>query len=452
MPRDLTSVAVERALEREGCALCRLSGEHERRWLWLVLWEQVTDPEIRDRIAAAWGFCRRHAWGLAHLERAEFGGSLGTAIIYEDLTSRLLERCPASACAPGGRRFPRAARAFDFGALRPGRSCPACAAQREEAASKIAWLARCAAEDWFVAVYRQSDGLCLGHLALVLRRATPPVRGFLLEAQLAALRAASATTLAPARLALLGRDEAPPPLADGHGRPPSRPRGHGPPNGDDPGAECPACATERREEPLRLAALLEPAASPASEPGWLCATHLGRLHATARASGREAALVAWASERAAAACLELEALACGARGRRGPRLPDWTGRRASGPAPAVYPCAVCADVAAAGQVRAQAIARAAGSDLERRALAADLCLRHLGAAWSAVPSAAVTAVESRLRARLQSLAHELREYVRKSDWNRRHEARGAEQTAWRRGVALFVGDDAAWPDARERWA
>ena len=71
MPRDITGAILERACEQEGCPLCRLARAQERRWLWMLLWENVNDPGVRDRIAVSWGFCRRHAWELAYLERRD---------------------------------------------------------------------------------------------------------------------------------------------------------------------------------------------------------------------------------------------------------------------------------------------------------------------------------------------------------------------------------------------
>ena len=125
MPRDILSVALEGALCREGCAICALLLRQERHRMWILLWENANDPEIRELLDASGGFCHRHAWWMGR--RGEQSGPMAMAIIYESLIGQLLGRCGAHArpqpLAAVGARCPDGAT--------PGRACPACAAMAE---------------------------------------------------------------------------------------------------------------------------------------------------------------------------------------------------------------------------------------------------------------------------------------------------------------------------------
>jgi hypothetical protein len=445
MPRDLTSVAVERALEQEGCALCRLAHDHERRWLWLLLWEQVTDPEIRERIGVAWGFCRRHAWTLAHIERREFGGSLGTSIIYEDLTGRVLERCGGATPGTGPRQRARSGRSPDLSRVLPGQRCPTCAALEAEARDKVAWFARSVTEPWLVEVYRRADGLCIDHLYRVLTRADAQARAWLVDVHTSRFAAVSHEPCPNGELSLLAGPGSPQllpasrlALGDGYSLPGALRAEH-----DIRG--CSGCTAEAEAEAGELRRILAATGAPADDPGGLCAEHVVRLQQTAMLAGRTDQVAAWAARRARAAGADLTALASASTARGLARLAAWgAGRRPAAP-PRATACTVCAAMTTAGRERGLALAQSDPREAEQTASAGDWCLRHLGAAWPTLSPAAARSVVARLRVQLEGLAVGLREYVRKSDWNQRHEPRGAEQSAWLRAIGLFVGAERALP-------
>jgi hypothetical protein len=445
MPRDLTSVAVERALEREGCALCRLAQEHERRWLWLLLWEQVTDPEIRERIGAAWGFCRRHAWTLAYLERREFGGSLGTSIIYEDLTGRVLERCGEATPGNGLRQRARRGRRPDLSRVLPGQKCLTCGALEAEGRDKIAWFARSAPEAWFVEVYRRADGLCIDHLYRVLTRASAEARAFLVDVQATRFAAVSHEPCPNGDLSLLAGPGSP------HLLPASRlaPEGGyglpGTPRAEHDTPGCSSCTAEAEAEAGELRRILAATGAPEDDPGGVCAEHVVRLQQTAMLSGRADQVAAWAARRARGASADLAALAGASTVRGLARLAAWGVGRRPAATPRAAACTVCAAMATAGRAPGLALAQSDPRATAQTASAGDWCLRHLGAAWPALSPAAARSVGARLRVRLADLRVGLREYVRKSDWNQRHEPRGAEQSAWLCAIGLFVGAEWGLP-------
>jgi len=76
------------ACEKPGCPLCRCVTSESHSYLDALLYEQVTDPDTRRAIRAAWGFCNWHTWMLLEIEHSLFGAS----IIYEDLVTLALRQ------------------------------------------------------------------------------------------------------------------------------------------------------------------------------------------------------------------------------------------------------------------------------------------------------------------------------------------------------------------------
>ncbi len=101
------------------------------------------------------------------------------------------------------------------------------------------------------------------------------------------------------------------------------------------------------------------------------------------------------------------------------------GRRA---ASVLVDCPICREVRRAGE---EALRR--GTHL---AEAAALCLGHLRLALL-LPGAEEVA-ESHV-GQLRELAGSLRDFIRKADWNHRHEPRGQEQYSWPRALSFLVG-------------
>ena len=85
------------ACRERGCPLCRCLAAESRRYLEALLHEQVTDVDTRRRIRLSWGFCNWHTWMLADVA----GSAFGSAIVYEDLLTRLLRRTALGRCRQG---------------------------------------------------------------------------------------------------------------------------------------------------------------------------------------------------------------------------------------------------------------------------------------------------------------------------------------------------------------
>lgn len=176
----LVEAELKRALAAPGCPLCRLGEEAAHRYLRFVLHESVNDPATRDRLAAAWGFCRRHAWHFLRLEWATMRDGLSTANIAEGLVKAAEEILDAYLRDPsvGGRRK-RAERARVeklLRALTAAGECPACMLQVQHEAYALMVLLRVLEEEGWRERVARSDGLCLFHLRRTLVAGEVPDR------------------------------------------------------------------------------------------------------------------------------------------------------------------------------------------------------------------------------------------------------------------------------------
>ena len=160
------------ACEKPGCPVCRCVKGESHSYLDALLYEQVTDPDTRRAIRAAWGFCNWHTWMLLEIEHSLFGAS----IIYEDLVTLALRRTerlgnPARRRGRGGwlaalmrrPRWPTIQELYRKRAL-----CPACASAADTETRYLETLVRFVDDGDLQAAYARSDGLCLPHLFAAL--------------------------------------------------------------------------------------------------------------------------------------------------------------------------------------------------------------------------------------------------------------------------------------------
>ncbi|PWU20539.1 MAG: hypothetical protein C5B48_12420 [Candidatus Rokuibacteriota bacterium] len=157
------------ACGESGCPVCHCLLAEGRNYLDALLYEQVTDPDTRRAIRAAWGFCNWHTWMLLEIEHSLFGAS----IIYEDLVALTLQRIEqlqhkrVGAPRRGGwlgvlwRRPRQRAVPAEY---RQRAVCPACAHAADAERRYLRTLLRVAEDGDLQAAYARSDGLCLPHL------------------------------------------------------------------------------------------------------------------------------------------------------------------------------------------------------------------------------------------------------------------------------------------------
>ncbi len=164
------------ACEAGGCPICALSLDVVKRFLEAVLYEGVNDPETRDGVVAARGYCNVHSWLMRDL-----GAGLGAALLYRDVLRHVaddlgrLQPGEGYALLPdvgAGGRAPRrlAGLVRRRGGARtpavsdPHSTCPACRARDHFELLAIAALAAYLSDDDMRAAFVRSGGLCLVHL------------------------------------------------------------------------------------------------------------------------------------------------------------------------------------------------------------------------------------------------------------------------------------------------
>jgi hypothetical protein len=416
---DLSSLNLLRALETsEHCPVCQLVSEACEGMLWILLWESVNDSGVRAGIRRALGFCPRHTLRLCQIANAECLGMTGPAIIFADVLTAIRMRLRT--------RHSR---------LVPDDACPICTHEQEMAQVGLHPLLQDVHHP-FLGPLIQRRGLCLPHYGLARTLTARGDAQALLqtyqEARLAhrasLLNTAESRALAVASATML-RGEA--------SWPPARSSEHiSFRRGTAQQAAfvlkilradlaCPICIglvqRNRTQYQAWLHALLadSPERTAFIAAGGVCRGHAEVLDGLAIEAVRALYTETWTAARAT--------LATAPKRRR-----SWLGRGQS-PQMNRSPCPLCAEAEHAAEVMAaeQACSAAAAS--------MPYCLRHLRLVLTAMPPDRAPTYRARQDCRLRTLAHELDEMVRKSDWQYRDEPRGSEQHAWARAAAFFVG-------------
>lgn len=154
------------SLELGGCPLCRAGAQSGRRFLDSLLFESVTDPDIRAKLNASLGFCADH-----HRQLLTFPGErLGVAIIEQALLKEALRRL---ASTPGTGRRQSVWR--DWLGVQSGQAqadvCPVCREEADSAERAASVLLQHLVGELDEAL-RRAGGLCWPHLSRTLARCT----------------------------------------------------------------------------------------------------------------------------------------------------------------------------------------------------------------------------------------------------------------------------------------
>lgn len=441
--KGIVRAALEAAFAEEGCPVCRLMLEREENGLRSLLTESVNDLGMRNRLAASWGFCHRHAWGMA--TRTDLGGPLATAIIYESMAGRLLAAC---AVATRDHSQPRIGRPEYLAQIFPGRSCLYCMAQARLEANYITSFVKYCAQRRFATLYEKSAGLCLRHLQQAINLSRSPVRPFLLMVAVDKLKKARQ----------LGTDERDyddvrdllkpvrPRLSLLVGPYPFFPHSHdyyryARAFGSRAGSAsaryaswCALCYAEREAEKEGLMRLLQPDQG-SSDASWLCPPHAWQLHSLAVEHHRIKECATWSARLAEAMIASLESLLCSERSaaQDGSLLARLRSPKAI--ALVAQECIVCkAQANGSAQMSAEAAQIVANNGDK-----VTLCLRHLKLVTDKAPPPVGNLLRKKWLERLLRLQQELREYIHKAHWNYREEPWGEERDSWRKVVDFFVG-------------
>ncbi len=155
------------ACEKGGCPICTMTLATVARYLDAVIYENVTDPQTRDGVVAARGYCNDHSWALR-----DMGAALGTALMYRDVVRYAAEDLARRPTGGSGGLLERLASlrgasepapAAD-GARGHRRHCPACLVRRRYETTYLGTLLDHVGDDELAAALRRAGGLCLVHL------------------------------------------------------------------------------------------------------------------------------------------------------------------------------------------------------------------------------------------------------------------------------------------------
>jgi Family of unknown function (DUF6062) len=166
------------ACKRGGCPICTMALDTVARYLDILIYENVNDPQTRDAVVAARGYCNDHSWQL----RAKSGAAFGTALLYRDVLQHVveeIERQPAggycdifTADRNEGGLLDRLAKwtgSADAGGkghdvADPHRACPACRVRERYERIYLGVLLDHLGAEEFTRALESAGGLCLVHL------------------------------------------------------------------------------------------------------------------------------------------------------------------------------------------------------------------------------------------------------------------------------------------------
>jgi hypothetical protein len=136
------------ACRLEGCPICRVEHDADLRYLDRLFYALVNDYNTRVILRASLGFCSEHA----RMAMDEIHGkTLGLTIIYDDLLRVALEQINANGTIQ-----------------KTEKKCPACENRDEMTGRVLMELSKHITEAPLLAAFKDSQGLCFGHLRQVL--------------------------------------------------------------------------------------------------------------------------------------------------------------------------------------------------------------------------------------------------------------------------------------------
>ena len=436
---------VREALEKEGCALCRLSLDAVARYLDSLAYESVNDPGLRDHLRSSRGFCPHHAWQFLGVS----SGPFSVAMIYADALTevkRVLEL--------GGRQLRTTGNTGIGGlelatSLTPQLPCPACGVLVESQDRYLGTLVEHMPEPDFAATYRSSQGLCLPHLEWAMSETRDPgIQQTLVETALHTLVSdppPGGGAFLPSAEFLSGADGS---LMECSRRPTSRPRASQPEGQAFPERQrrmldvegCPLCQ-EARDSDGDPASLL-----PLANSGSLCNLHLRRVMNSGRSEDVSRLIE---RERLALVRRLLDDTDHSAKRQGSLRTLFQSVYRRLSPAPKPFDEVCCEADAREMQMQsghAGGLAEAMINLDFRGAFlkSSGLCFTHL---LLALPQASPknASMLAELEAwKLQALAAELKEYIRKHDYRFTHEPWGDEASSPWRAVRKMAGAEGVW--------
>ncbi len=162
------------ALKVPGCPLCHRMKTLSLRFLDSLFYERVTDVGTRVGLARAKGFCNWHAWMSTEVPHS----NSGIAIIYKDLLEAEIEgfstwvekNKPAEGRPLGRRRRGRTLRRGGLASWMGKEPCPICKQVEAHEGMDMGTFLDFMDEEAFTQAFRQSSGICVRHLVVMIER------------------------------------------------------------------------------------------------------------------------------------------------------------------------------------------------------------------------------------------------------------------------------------------
>jgi hypothetical protein len=186
MEKHMAYYELLKQLAQPACPVCALAARRTHAFLERYLEEGVVHEDTWDRLAAAGGWCGRHA-----REIEGFDDGLAVALFYGHLLKKkeaalkagqsLLPHEPGRAAAPGWLDRLRGAEAQ--------LACTACDIEQETERTQAHLVAKALEEPEAVAAMQAHPGFCLGHVDLVLARTSGEAKAAFAAQQGAKLQA-----------------------------------------------------------------------------------------------------------------------------------------------------------------------------------------------------------------------------------------------------------------------
>ncbi|SRR6266567_1209401 len=396
-PSVLTLDGVSGLLTGPGCPVCRYVGEASDRYLtWFGL-EGHSDAAAIHRLAGSLGMCARHTRRLM----SQPGAAVRLTAVYQYIL--------------------RAARETLAGRTAPVTACPMCE-HAAAAASRALDTLLDGLDDEFVRLRcRELGGLCVPHLNAASTSGRRDTIAWLTETMTATLIRHS-----PPLEWLAGDTD-----HDSDMRAVLR---RSMPVRSLPGSYvCAACLAGARAESACIIRVvhLSREGLPADHELLLCASHLADAATLAERGAPLALLLAWQASGHITTKVGRSGLS--SRAKSPSALSRIRPSRRRSPE-----CAACRTKGAASQRAIDEFRQILRDDQPPLGRLATLCVRHVLSLRAVDPWAAQMIVRGVVD-RADMLLDELAEAFRKNTWAHRHEAGGAERTAWRRAAAFLDG-------------
>jgi hypothetical protein len=152
-------------MSHPGCPVCQCAAADEWQYFIDFVRYSLNDPDLRDKLLKARGFCSRHGWIFLQVLEREFGSGTPAAMLYRHLIKVELETIARM-------RHPRRWRKPSLRAvhLTPDLPCPACEALNASTSRQMGFFLDEMDRPYFREAYRVSEGLCGQHLLEALER------------------------------------------------------------------------------------------------------------------------------------------------------------------------------------------------------------------------------------------------------------------------------------------